>query len=209
MKVNEMIAVGGHPALTLLNSTARPLPPDGPLVELLSNGNDLIAWMVMAGLITDREGDDITARYSTQDLDQIARSAVALREWWRSTIVQVLTGTDEITGTLERVNEILAHDSTYQLIESTDNGVALTLNRRWETTTSILAPIAESIADLVVSDAHHLIRNCENPTCTLWFQDRTKAHRRRWCSMAVCGNRAKARAHRSRQRDRAGRQQQP
>ncbi|MGO9268383.1 MAG: CGNR zinc finger domain-containing protein [Candidatus Binataceae bacterium] len=29
------------------------------------------------------------------------------------------------------------------------------------------------------------------------FLDRTKAHARRWCSMAVCGNRAKA-AHRSR-----------
>lgn len=201
MKVTEMIAVGGHPALTLLNSTAPPLQADGPLVELLGNGNDLIAWMVMAGLITDREANEITTRYSTQDLDEAARNAVALRERWRSTIAQVLAGTGEIAEAIEHVNEILAHDSTYRLLESIDNGMALTLNRRWETTTSVLAPIAESIADLVVSDAHHLIRNCENPTCPLWFQDRTKAHRRRWCSMAVCGNRAKARAHRNRQRD--------
>jgi predicted RNA-binding Zn ribbon-like protein len=34
--------------------------------------------------------------------------------------------------------------------------------------------------------------------CTLWSYDRTKAHQRRWCSMAICGNRAKARVHRAR-----------
>ena len=43
-----------------------------------------------------------------------------------------------------------------------------------------------------------LIRGCEGPVCTLLFLDRTKAHGRRWCSMAVCGNRAKAAAHRAR-----------
>jgi len=36
----------------------------------------------------------------------------------------------------------------------------------------------------------------------MWFYDRTKSHRRRWCSMALCGNRAKARAHRERQSNR-------
>jgi predicted RNA-binding Zn ribbon-like protein len=37
-----------------------------------------------------------------------------------------------------------------------------------------------------------LVRKCEGTTCTLWFLDVSKAHARRWCSMAVCGNRAKA-----------------
>jgi predicted RNA-binding Zn ribbon-like protein len=40
------------------------------------------------------------------------------------------------------------------------------------------------------------VRNCEG--CSIWFYDHTKAHRRRWCSMALCGNRSKARSHRQR-----------
>ena len=45
-----------------------------------------------------------------------------------------------------------------------------------------------------------LVRKCEGEGCTLWFLDLSKAHARRWCSMAVCGNRAKAAAHRARAR---------
>ncbi|MEL6323421.1 MAG: CGNR zinc finger domain-containing protein, partial [Pseudomonadota bacterium] len=36
----------------------------------------------------------------------------------------------------------------------------------------------------------------EGPTCTLYFHDVSKNHKRRWCSMDICGNRAKAAAHR-------------
>nr|WP_254214234.1 CGNR zinc finger domain-containing protein [Burkholderia multivorans] len=32
----------------------------------------------------------------------------------------------------------------------------------------------------------------------LWFLDRTKSHRRRWCSKALCGNRQKVAAFRRR-----------
>jgi predicted RNA-binding Zn ribbon-like protein len=37
--------------------------------------------------------------------------------------------------------------------------------------------------------------------CTLWFVDRTKAHRRIFCSATTCGNRAKVAAFRQRQRE--------
>jgi predicted RNA-binding Zn ribbon-like protein len=38
-----------------------------------------------------------------------------------------------------------------------------------------------------------LVRECGSYACSLWFCDRTKAHRRRWCSMGACGARAKGR----------------
>jgi predicted RNA-binding Zn ribbon-like protein len=37
-------------------------------------------------------------------------------------------------------------------------------------------------------------------TITLLFADHTRGHARRWCSMALCGNRAKQAAHRQRQK---------
>jgi len=44
-------------------------------------------------------------------------------------------------------------------------------------------------ASLLAAGDRHLVRQCDGVDCTMWFYDRTKAHRRRWCSMALCGNR--------------------
>ncbi|MCX5384795.1 CGNR zinc finger domain-containing protein [Streptomyces sp. NBC_00083] len=44
------------------------------------------------------------------------------------------------------------------------------------------------------------LRPCANAECRLFLLDRSRANRARWCSMAVCGNREKARRHYERSR---------
>jgi hypothetical protein len=44
------------------------------------------------------------------------------------------------------------------------------------------------------------LRPCENPECALFLIDHSKPNKARWCSMAVCGNRMKARRHYERTR---------
>jgi predicted RNA-binding Zn ribbon-like protein len=44
------------------------------------------------------------------------------------------------------------------------------------------------------------LRPCENPECALFLIDRSKPNNARWCSMATCGNRLKARRHHERTR---------
>ncbi|MFC8714972.1 CGNR zinc finger domain-containing protein [Streptomyces sp. NPDC057197] len=44
------------------------------------------------------------------------------------------------------------------------------------------------------------LRPCANDACRLFLLDRSRANRARWCSMAVCGNREKARRHYERHR---------
>lgn len=60
---------------------------------------------------------------------------------------------------------------------------------------------------MVALDAAHMlgraaererVRICASETCSARFYDRSPAGRRRWCSMARCGNVAKARRHRAR-----------
>lgn len=63
---------------------------------------------------------------------------------------------------------------------------------------SLLEPVAAALADLLAGDALRHVRRCEAHDCTLVFLDITKSHRRRWCSMALCGNRMKVAAFRSR-----------
>ena len=44
------------------------------------------------------------------------------------------------------------------------------------------------------------LRACANPRCERFLLDRSRSNQARWCSMAVCGNRAKARRHYERSR---------
>jgi predicted RNA-binding Zn ribbon-like protein len=62
----------------------------------------------------------------------------------------------------------------------------------------LLMPVALSGAELLASGNFDLVRACESAECVLQFYDRTKSHRRRWCSMATCGNRHKVAAFRAR-----------
>lgn len=52
-------------------------------------------------------------------------------------------------------------------------------------------PIARSAADLLASDQLQFVRACASKTCEWLFLDTSKSHRRRWCDMTKCGNRAK------------------
>lgn len=58
----------------------------------------------------------------------------------------------------------------------------------------LLAAIARSGAELVAEGVKARIRMCANPACGLFFYDDSRTRRRRWCSMAVCGNRHKVAA---------------
>jgi predicted RNA-binding Zn ribbon-like protein len=71
--------------------------------------------------------------------------------------------------------------------------------RRWETPDTLLLPLARAMADLVCEEDFSRVKACEGTACTLFFIDRTRAQARRWCTMAVCGNRAKQAAHRRRE----------
>ena len=54
-----------------------------------------------------------------------------------------------------------------------------------------LWPIAHSAAELLASNQTQFIRACDSKACQWLFLDTSKSHRRRWCDMTTCGNRAK------------------
>lgn len=77
-------------------------------------------------------------------------------------------------------------------------GFVLSERRRDDSAASLLQPVALALARLLASGDLTQVRACEAHDCTLQFLDTTKSGRRRWCSMAVCGNRMKVAAFRSR-----------
>jgi predicted RNA-binding Zn ribbon-like protein len=68
----------------------------------------------------------------------------------------------------------------------------------------VLWPVVLSAAELATSPERERVRECASPTCAWLFLDRSRNASRRWCDMTVCGNRAKARRHRSKSSREAG-----
>lgn len=58
---------------------------------------------------------------------------------------------------------------------------------------SFLWPVLQSVAELLIAERLGRVKSCSG--CNWLFLDTTKAGRRRWCDMRICGNRAKARRH--------------
>ena len=195
--------VGDHLALDFLNTVAT--PKDVP-VEWLRNGQDLVDWLEQAKVIAT----DVAARFrSSKDqraLDSVAGRTREFRDWLRGFVTRHM-GKPLTTVSAKRLvplNELLAGDASYPVVEAADGEEALRVRRvrRWESPNELLHPLAEAAADLICSADFRLIRACDASVCTLLFLDQTKAHGRRWCSIAVCGNRAKAAAHRARKSSR-------
>jgi predicted RNA-binding Zn ribbon-like protein len=59
----------------------------------------------------------------------------------------------------------------------------------------LLYPVLTAATDLLTSASRDLVRQCEDAGCGWLFLDRSNARKRRWCSMADCGNRNKARKY--------------
>lgn len=58
--------------------------------------------------------------------------------------------------------------------------------------------IAAAAAKVAIEKRLDRVKICPADNCRWAFYDSSRNHSRQWCSMEVCGNRAKARAHRQR-----------
>lgn len=201
MQQAAAIFIGGDPALDFLNSLATPI--DVP-VEWLDDGDGLLSWLGQAQLVSASVLRQVRSQFSSEELNQVAEQARKLREWFRG-LVQKHRGRplprDELKK-LEGLNRLLERDESYSQITPAPTKVGkafeLQVMRKWRSPEALLFPIAEAIAHFITSEDFTYVKACEGPTCTLFFADRTRGRARRWCSMAICGNRSKQATHRQR-----------
>jgi len=194
--------------LDFLNSVATPV--DTP-IDWLEDGEGLLSWLRQAHLVPEEVLRSARERAIPGEMDRLAGQARALREWFRTFVREhkgrPLQPSDLMA--LDPLNALLKRDERYEEVVAEPSGestvFALAQKRRWNSSDALLLPIAEAMARLVCDEDFSHVKACEGPTCTLLFADHTRGHARRWCSMALCGNRAKQAAHRLRQKTSAGR----
>jgi predicted RNA-binding Zn ribbon-like protein len=176
-----------HPVLDFLNTIAA---PEGTPIDVLQSDADVLYWLEHAGLAPAGK----PAPFQPARLLNAARN---LREIIRLLILKRKSGKRIDVAVL---NAFLTHAVSYPQLISNSSGLHIERHRPTLTPAQVLAPIAESAAEFLATADFSLVRSCEGKDCILWFYDRTKSHRRRWCSMQVCGNRHKVESFRERQR---------
>jgi predicted RNA-binding Zn ribbon-like protein len=179
-------SIGDNLAINFIN-TRRMV--EGQLTDTLQSGSDVKAWLkrqevpVAKGTLPFSEGVLVQ---SARELREIALAAVK----------------DQKSGkkpSMVALNRFLKQAPSHAAL-TTDDTTSIRMTRFYgkETVEAFLAPVAEAVADLLANADFDLVRHCEGDACVLWFYDRTKGHRRRWCTSTGCGNRAKVAAFRAR-----------
>ncbi|MEM6109379.1 CGNR zinc finger domain-containing protein [Mycobacterium sp. 050272] len=153
--------------------------------------------MARSGLIDDQDCATIRDLFASADLGDAAAAARDTRDRLRAVVEAWMTDASSSIPKewIDELNVLLAADDRHFRLCADDQGVSLRDQRRWTDPAQLLVPPVEACARLFARADRRLVRQCEG--CTIIFYDRTKAHRRRWCSMAICGNREKVRRYRA------------
>ena len=183
---NRLDFVGDDLAINFIN-TRRMV--EGQLTDTLQSDSDVKAWLrrlevpVAKGSLPF--GDGVLLK-GARGLREIALAAVQDRKSGKKL-------------SLVALNRFLA-DAPSHAVLTTDDARNIRVTRVYgkETVEAFLAPVAEAVADLLADGNFNFVRHCEGNACVMWFYDRTKGHRRRWCTSTGCGNRAKVAAFRAR-----------
>ena len=195
----QPLFLGSHPAVDFLNTS---FAPNGRQIETIPDGRALLHWMVGAGLLKEADATRLARRAGSTILDSAAQEARKVREWARRWLERWRSAPDDgYDEEIAALNKLLARAAWHDEVVVTDEGTRILAAVHGNDPDALVALIARQIAALITQEDASLLRSCSGSGCTLWFLDRTKAHRRVFCSATACGNRAKVAAFRQRQRE--------
>jgi predicted RNA-binding Zn ribbon-like protein len=188
MSVPDFLMLGGDPALDFLNTVV--FGEEG-LHDLLQSDADVLAWLRAAGF----QGQGKAAPFERGALLQAAQT---LRDSIGKLVRQKKSGKRIDIAELNAFLDQVCYRP--RLTRGADGNLHLLREYERATAAQLLTGVAVASAELLADGDFQLVRKCESDTCVLWFFDRTKSHRRRWCSTAICGNRHKVASFRARRK---------
>ncbi|CRZ17107.1 CGNR zinc finger domain-containing protein [Mycolicibacterium neworleansense] len=164
----ELLEVGLHDEVLLLDLLNTTPVVDGRQRDVLAEPAQARAWLDEHGMAEAELAELIAARNVLQAVVRGTGSAVAVESFL-----------DEAA--------LRAH--------ATENGLRWDIDADHGRRGAVRAILAW---DAVRATNPGRLRACGNPDCRLFLIDRSKPNTARWCSMATCGNRMKARRHHQR-----------
>jgi len=170
----------------------------GHPIERLATAADAITWLAGHGALHPEAARRLAAappRRAGRLLGHVHEIRAAIRE-----IVEALVaGRPADPDAVASVNAVLRARTTVELVPR-NGALAVGHLHLGDPLDDALAAVAEPLVAAISAGDTRRLRICANDGCRWVFQDTSRTRRRRWCSMASCGNRAKAARHRARRR---------
>jgi predicted RNA-binding Zn ribbon-like protein len=165
--------------------------------ERLSNFADLLGWI--AGPAGTDPGPlrpiEIWSRKHPDEAADLFTEAIVARELVYRIFSAIAVGEPIKDRDFAALKTAIATAPARKELVQVDGHYAWRIEDLRPSVPHLLAPILWSAGDLLLNLERRRLRRCENEKCLWLFLDESKSGTRRWCDMASCGNRAKARRH--------------
>jgi predicted RNA-binding Zn ribbon-like protein len=176
-----------------------------PETDGLRDYGQLLAFARQAGLVDPENEGRLAARAQAEV--HAAAAAIATARRLREALYGIFSararGREVQAPDLASLNRALQEALPNLRLDLQGTEFAWTWQQDRVPLTAPLWPLARAAADLLTSATGTRLRECDGARCTWLFLDFSRGRSRRWCSMASCGNRAKARRHYHRGRSQA------
>lgn len=201
-RLNRFYRIGGNLSIDFANSYVSTDNTE----DALDSWSDLVSLLSALGIVHPNQIEALERLDvdSPQETVRTLHVAFLLRDGIRQALTAI-AGRQGVPGeAVEAVNGVLRLTEGYDQLAPAGGAWRLQFVQREKRLEWLLAAIARSAADLIVEGRKAPVRKCGNPACVLYFYDTSRTGRRRWCSMAVCGNRNKVAAFAKRKRRKKG-----
>jgi predicted RNA-binding Zn ribbon-like protein len=180
--------LGGRLAIDFANAPARPGTPHRELCW-----EEFVLFLEATHIVSAERGASLLTlpRTDPQATETILARATRLRDSLRKAFEAVIRRERIAREWIEPINEILRITEGHDELVADGTNWKLEFIARESGLDWLLAAIARSTAEIIMEGPQARMRLCANPGCGLFFSDSSRTHRRRWCSMAICGNRHK------------------
>ena len=174
--------------------------------ELLTHYRDLARFAEDTGILADQQVDRLMTR-SLEPGDEAQRalaSAIQLREAISDIFYALARKKAVPAAALAILNQQVQKAAEHLGLVAARHRLQWKFEGNSCDLSAPLWPIARDAAELLVSERVGYVRACASKTCEWIFLDESKNHRRRWCDMTKCGNRAKVKRFYVRRKKSAG-----
>lgn len=170
--------------------------------ELLATYRDLARFAEDAEVLSQQQVDHLCAKseQSPQCAQRALESAIQMREAMSAVFYAQANGRPVPKAALAVLNGYVQQAAQHAALVPHNGHFEWQFDFKQDNLEAPLWPISRSAADLLASDQLAFVRACASHTCEWLFLDESKNHRRRWCDMMKCGNRAKVRSFYKRQK---------
>ncbi len=180
--------VGGRLALDFANVPSFPGVPSDQL-----SWEELILFLQAAKVVSPERGVNLLELSGTDPdaAEGLLTRSLRLRNALRKVFRAVASNESVAREWIEPVNQILRITEGHDELVPNGNSWRMEFQAREGGLDWLLAAIARSAGEIIQEGPRAHVRICANTDCGLFFSDNSRTRQRRWCSMAVCGNRHK------------------